>query len=211
LKLKEPKRTPGALSKEQVKQLVEACTTLQQNFLLCLLYETGLRIGEALNLYHEDLETGGKNVVRVVNRNSHLSVTRNKSYHERTIDVSVGLMRLYSRYLIEEYPADEFSNYVFVRISPKNRKILEPLPYSTIQSLFRSVSRKTGVSVTPHLLRHTHATELIRSGMNYAYVQNRLGHAQIQTTINTYTHLTHEDINKAYRQYEEQKRGNDSS
>nr|WP_273542780.1 tyrosine-type recombinase/integrase [Aeromonas caviae] len=41
---------------------------------------------------------------------------------------------------------------------------------------------------TPHIFRHTHATEL-RSGWDASYVQKRLGHKDIQTTINTYAHL----------------------
>jgi integrase len=42
---------------------------------------------------------------------------------------------------------------------------------------------------------------LIRSGWSAAYVQRRLGHSSIQTTINTYTHLTDEDLKKAYEAF----------
>ena len=49
----------------------------------------------------------------------------------------------------------------------------------------------------PNMLRHTHATELIQSGMEMAYVQKRLNHASIQTTMDTYVHLTNEDMKVA--------------
>ncbi|MHC5830096.1 MAG: tyrosine-type recombinase/integrase, partial [Nostoc sp.] len=53
----------------------------------------------------------------------------------------------------------------------------------------------------PHLLRHTHATELIKSGWEMTYVQKRLGHTDIQTTVNTYVHLLDEDLKSAYKEY----------
>ena len=55
--------------------------------------------------------------------------------------------------------------------------------------------------MTPHKLRHTHATELIRSGWDAAYVQKRLGHANVQTTINTYVHLSNDDMKGKYLEY----------
>jgi len=47
-------------------------------------------------------------------------------------------------------------------------------------------------------LLHTHATELLRGGLNMAYVQKRLGHAQIQTTMKTYAHLKDKDLKAGY-------------
>jgi integrase/recombinase XerD len=58
-------------------------------------------------------------------------------------------------------------------------------------------------------MSHSHATELIRAGMDIAYVQKRLGHAQIQTTMNTYSHLSDEDMRAAYNAFlEASKAGN---
>jgi site-specific recombinase XerD len=68
LKIKEPKTFPGCLTPEQVNTLVDACHSLRDKFLVRLLYETGLRIGEALGLRHEDMVTGFTNEIRVVPR-----------------------------------------------------------------------------------------------------------------------------------------------
>ena len=81
------------------------------------------------------------------------------------------------------------------------------MTYGAVIDLFRRVSKTSGIPVPPHLLRHSHATELLRSGMNVAYVQKRLGHASIQTTINTYCHLTDEDLEQAYQKYLQEMRG----
>ena len=113
-------------------------------------------------------------------------------------------MQIYSDYLIEEYPIDIDSDYVFVNIW--DGKIGTPMNYSGVESLFRRLSKKTGIDVHPHLLRHTHATELVRDGWEMAYVQKRLGHADVQTTINTYVHLTSDDMREAYEKYLEEKR-----
>ena len=55
--------------------------------------------------------------------------------------------------------------------------------------------------MTPHMLRHTHATELIKAGWGMAHVQQRLGHRNIQTTINTYVHLSNDDLKEKYKAY----------
>ena len=202
LKIKEPKTFPGCLTPEQVNTLVEACKTLRDKFLIRLLYETGLRIGEALGLRHEDMVTGKTNEIHVVPRLDNANHVRAKAGVERTVHISKELMQWYSAYLIDEYPEDVDCDFVFVVIKAlgtgENGK---PLAYKTVDSLFRRLSKKTGIKVNPHLLRHTHATELIRAGWEMTYVQKRLGQTDIQTTINTYVHLKDEDLNEAYKEY----------
>ncbi|NJM19126.1 MAG: site-specific integrase, partial [Richelia sp. SL_2_1] len=61
LKVKEPKIFAGCLTQSQVNSLIEACNTQRDKFLIQLLYETGLRIGEALGLRHSDMVTGKSN------------------------------------------------------------------------------------------------------------------------------------------------------
>lgn len=159
-----------------------------------------MRIGEALGLRHEDIDSvGGKNEIRIVPRDDNYNDARNKSKTERIIQVSGDIMRLYGRYIADEYPADIDSDYVFVNIW--KGELGTPMNYSTVRGLFKKLKNKTGIDVNPHLLRHSHATELIRSGMDMAYVQKRLGHSSIQTTINTYVHLSNDDLKEAYKKY----------
>jgi site-specific recombinase XerD len=74
LKIKEPKTFPGCLTPKQVNTLVEACNTLRDKFLIRLLYETGLRIGEVLGLRHEDM------VTRIVNNLRCVAIRHNTPY-----------------------------------------------------------------------------------------------------------------------------------
>ncbi len=63
----------------------------------------------------------------------------------------------------------------------------------------------------PHVLRHTHATALVRSylqegeAVDWKFIQERLGHASVVTTMQTYTHLTNEDRKWAYDRYQERR------
>ena len=73
--------------------------------------------------------------------------------------------------------------------------------------MFEHYSKKSGIPIYPHLLRHTHATDLVRSYLkdgepvDWKFVQERLGHASVVTTIQTYVHLTDEDRQHAYERY----------
>ena len=199
LKLKEPYKFPGCLTREQVQRLVNACQRLRDKFLICLLYDTGMRIGEALGLRHEDIQSAGKNEIHIVPRVNNANGARGKSLQERTLHVSKELLKLYSNYLIDEYLDTVDSDYVFVNLW--QGAIGSPMQYPAVNSLFRRLQKKTDIQVFPHLLRHTHATELIRAGWDMAHVQKRLGHADVQTTLNTYIHLLDEDLKQAYQQY----------
>lgn len=205
LKIKEPKTFPGCLTAEQINTLVEACSNLRDKLLIRLLYESGLRIGEALGLRHEDMITGKNNAIRVIPRVDNINYVRAKGGMERTVDVIKELMQWYSAYLIDEYLEIDCDFVFVVTKAPGKGEVGNPLSYKTVDSLFRRLSKKTGIKVNPHLLRHTHATELIRAGWDMSYVQKRLGHADIQTTINTYIHLSDEDMRREYDKYIEQR------
>jgi integrase/recombinase XerD len=199
LRIKEPKTFPGCLTTEQIEQLLAGCHRTRDKFLICLLYETGMRIGEVLGLRHEDIRSQGVNEIHVIPRANNVNSSRAKSGEQRVIHVSKELLKLYSSYLIEEYPDDVDSDYVFVNCW--DGEIGQPMRYSSVDGLFKRLEKKTGTKVNPHLFRHTHATELIRSGWDMAHVQKRLGHSSIQTTINTYVHLTEEDLRIEYDKY----------
>jgi integrase/recombinase XerD len=199
LKIKEPKTFPGCLTVEQVSTLISACNRVRDKFIICMLYETGMRIGELLGLRHEDIRSQGVNEIHIVPRADNLNDSRVKNNKQRIVHVSKDLLKLYSRYLIDEYPENIDCDYIFVNCW--DGEVGKPLQYSSITALFNRITKKTSIKANPHLLRHTHATELIRAGWSMTYIQNRLGHSSIQTTINTYVHLTNDDLRTEYDKY----------
>lgn len=197
LKLKEPKKLPETLTVEQVKSLSKACKSLRDKFLISMLYETGMRIGECLGLRHEDIKSWDK-TIDVIPRGDNANGARAKSQERRVIDVSSDLIKLYTDYVVHEFD-DIDSDYVFINIWGVD--VGKPLAYSTVYTKFRRLSQKLSIPFSPHIFRHTHATELLRSGWDAAYVQKRLGHKDIQTTINTYAHLNDQDLKLAFNKF----------
>lgn len=85
------------------------------------------------------------------------------------------------------------------------------LSVAAAEKMFQHYSKKSGVMLHPHVLRHTHATALVRSylqngeAVDWKFVQERLGHASMVTTMQTYTHLTTEDRKHAYERCRERR------
>lgn len=187
-----PRRVPRVLTVAEVQAILDACEHLRDRFLFALLYDTGMRIGEALGLRHADVAAAERevSVVARVNDNG----ARTKSRQPRTIPVSAELIRLYGDYLHTEY-GDLDSDYVFVNLWARPHG--HPLAYPAVYDLVRRLRRRTGVDFDPHWYRHTAATRLLRDGVPIEVVSKLLGHADITTTVDVYGHLTVEDARQA--------------
>ncbi|MFI6803224.1 tyrosine-type recombinase/integrase [Streptosporangium canum] len=192
ISLKAPRRLPRVLTVVEVQTILDACDRLRDRFLFALLYDSGIRIGEALGMRHEDL-AAAEHEVRVQPRISD-NGARSKSKTPRTIPVSAELIRLYADYLHGEY-GDLDSDYLFVNLWAEPRG--HALTYSAVHDLVRRLRRKTGIAFDPHWYRHIAATRMLRDGVSIEVVSRVLGHAGISTTMDGYGHLTVEDARKA--------------
>jgi site-specific recombinase XerD len=191
VKLKAPKPIPRVLTIAEVQSILDACVRLRDRLLFAILHDTGMRIGEALGLRHEDIAVADRTVTVVprVNDNG----ARTKSGTSRPIPASAQLMRLYADYLEIEY-GDLDSDYVFVNLWSGRRG--HPLAYDTAHDLVERLRRTTGVAFDPHWFRHTYATELLRRKTPIESVSALLGHASITTTLEIYGHLTPQDARR---------------
>lgn len=197
-----PKKAPPILTAEQVQTLIAACGQKRDQFLLALLYQTGMRIGQALGLRLVDME-GEHHRIRIVPRDDNANGMRAKTDTEYVVHISDGLLSYYDDYLIQEYPdidiESNIENYVFVVL--KGDSSGQPLTYPAVVSLFNRLSNKTGIKTHPHVFRHTHVTELHQAGVDLKIIQERVGHKSIQTTMNTYVHLTEDNFNREIQDY----------
>jgi integrase/recombinase XerD len=192
------RRYPKTLTSEQVQTLLSACSHLRDRFLLQLLYDTGIRVGQALGLRHEDINIENGEI-HIVPRDDNTNGARAKTREAYTIPAMMPLMQLYTDYLIEDLgalEADALPDYVFVNLWEGT--IGSPMTYETVMSLVHRLRKQTKIYFTPHMFRHTRATLWIREDkLPLATVSRLLGHTQIQTTQATYVHLTSEDLKQA--------------
>jgi integrase/recombinase XerD len=196
LKIKEPRKNVETLSKEQVLLVLNATTNIRDQFLIQVLFETGLRIGEVLSLYLEDFKFDHRDHRIFLKDRGELENGAMLKTGERGIYVSQALMDLFDDYLYEVLDELDFrSNFVFVILRGENKG--KPLTLTAVEALFKRLREKTGIRrLHPHLFRHTHATMYYQETKDIKQVQERLGHSQIQTTMNLYLHLSEDDIRK---------------
>jgi integrase len=164
-----------------------------------VLAETGLRLGEALGLQHRDWHTGCGDTpfIEVIDR-EHPHGVRAKSGYRR-LYVSDELDRLYGEYVWRlceagaDLAVDDFdASYVFVNLDrePRFAPWRPETVYDLVERLRRQLAGQVPRTWTPHWMRHSHATALLLSGVPVHVVSRRLGHADVQTTLNTYAHVT---------------------
>jgi integrase len=212
IRVAQPCRTaPPTLTPGQIERICDACAvwdadarewrgSVRDRLLWMVLAETGVRLGEALGLRHRDWHTGRGDApfIEVVPRD-HPHGVRVKNGGYRTVYISDDLDRLYGEYLWQlcEAGADEVAgdldeSYVFVNLGREPRFVpwRPDSVYDLVRRLRRELSGQVPDGWSPHWMRHSHATALLLSGVPVHVVSRRLGHADVQTTLNIYAHVT---------------------
>lgn len=190
--LKTPVKLPRVMAPGEVQKVLDACGHLRDRLLVAVLYETGMRIGEALGLRHEDIAAAEQQIAIVARDNENRA--RTKSPRGRVIPVGAGVIRLYADYLHREY-LELDSDYVFVNLFAA--PVGHAMTYRSAYDLVQRLRRRTGIDFDPHWLRHTAATRMLRDGVPIEVVARLLGHASPVTTHQIYGHLTAEDARRA--------------
>lgn len=212
VRLKEPEKRVKTVNDKGFGTFLHAIDgNLQFRCIVLLMREGGLRAGEILGLLIQDLEFH-RNGIWVRRRNTLVNGALAKGLtegEERFVDLSPELMALLDHLLLN-HSFDTDHLFVVLKRNAKdkwgNSRYGKPLGREAVKGLFRHYSQKSGVRVHGHLLRHSHATELIKAGWDASFVQKRLGHTHVQTTINTYVHLDDEALSQKWQIYQEEKR-----
>lgn len=204
LRAKVSRKAPDIISPEEAASLIGACTNFRDRFMIELLLESGLRIGELLGLYVEDFrfdKRAGGYWLDVVDRGYHNNNGSAKSGN-RSVPISNELMEMFDDYVFDVLDRVGGNHpYVFAKLSGSN--VGCPLDYDTVRSAFDRYSAKIGLHVTPHVLRHTYGTLLYAETKNLQLVKELLGHSSIRTTADLYLHPTREDIYSQWSQANE--------
>ena len=149
-----------------------------------LLYSTGMRRAELINLEVNAIDFYGK-TIKVLGK-------RNK---ERILPLLPTTLEIVTLYLIKRKELQVIVNNEKLILSKKGNKISETFVYRLINDYFSTVSEK--VKKSPHVLRHSFATHLLNNGADLNSVKELLGHASLSST-QIYTHSSLSELKKVY-------------
>ncbi|MGT2763663.1 tyrosine-type recombinase/integrase [Streptococcus intermedius] len=162
--------------------------------LFTVLFFTGLRLGEALALTWQDIDFSSSTIhitksVYVNKGISHISATKTKAGTRRIIinkklSQELQYWQQQQKHLLEQFTSDSMSLQVF-QSSPIT------ITKNSIEKQYKKILERDATlkKIRIHDFRHSHASLLINQGEDYLVVKERLGHASITTTIDTYSHL----------------------
>lgn len=170
------KSPPNFLTQKEVKQLLDSITwdensdsdfriitKLRDKLIVTLLYSSGLRVSELINLTVDNVNFEGKQLSIVGKNNS------------RVILLDESTKQLIQKYLEKR---TQKSNYLVVNKSGN------PLTPRYVQLMIKKYGNESGIEkkITPHILRHSYATHLFEQGVNIKIIQQLLGHSNLSTT-----------------------------
>jgi len=201
LKLPVPKQVVKTIAKEGTETLLKTCTNVRDYFLLYLLFETGMRIGEALSLWLEDFDISDC-TIQIKDRGEMENHAEIKTVHSsRKLNCTMDLMDLFTECVCIYHDAEVKTNHVFVKLLGNHKG--EAMNYSDVDNVFRVLRKKAGIYITPHMFRHTSLSLLHSAGWEPELLKERAGHKNIYTTLNTYVHPSDEEVAEAFRKASE--------
>ena len=189
--LKTPKKIEIPFSEKEMEMIFRSMD-FEHNFegirnklIIELLYATGIRRNELVNIKTEDINLTDK-TLKVLGK-------RNK---ERIIPLIITLENTIREYLMHraEIKSGKSGNFLF--LLKNGNKIYDTLVYRIINAYFSKVSTK--VKKSPHILRHTFATHMLGKGADLNAVKELLGHSSLAST-QVYTHNSVAALKKIYK------------
>lgn len=159
---------------------------VRNKFMIELLYATGIRRTELVNLQLSDISLSSK-TLKVLGK-------RNK---ERILPLTSSLIKCLNAYIKERKKLSVCHDKEVLFLTKKGVKIYETLVYRVINDYFSKASTK--VKKSPHILRHSFATHLLNQGADLNAVKELLGHTSLAST-QVYTHNSIAELKKVYAQ-----------
>ena len=175
----EPRR---ALTRLQLERVRRSCKTKRDLAIVDVLYSTGCRVSELVNMTLDDVDFDN-NLIKIVGKGrKHNTVYLN--------DVA--------RLSLDEYLKCKKGDDRHLFVS--DYKPHGQLTTRSIEHLFSEIGKQFNMKLTPHILRHTSATLALQGGMTITQVQKMLGHSSVSTT-QIYAETSQEDVATAHRRY----------
>ncbi|HAF29510.1 MAG TPA: integrase [Bacteroidales bacterium] len=174
---KEGRNLPSVLNQKEVKKLLDSVTNIKHRLILSIIYSSGLRLGESVNIKLSDLDTRRKLIfIR--------QAKGKKDRYSLLAENIIPLLKLY--YTVYKPKVWLFENEKGGQYSA-----------ASVQKIFHKAKEKAKIKRYGgvHTLRHSFATHLLDKGTDLRYIQELLGHRSSKTT-EIYTHVTKRDIGR---------------
>lgn len=170
---KKEKRLPVVLSKTEINKMINALNNMKHRLVVALLYSSGLRLSELINLKVSD--------INIVDNTIHLK--RAKGKKDRITILSKKCKSMIKKFVPGKIYLFEFNGKKY--------------SYKSVQEIVARAAKLAGIKkhVTPHTLGHSFATHLLEAGVDIRYIQKLLGHSRLQTT-QIYAHVANTDIKR---------------
>ncbi len=149
------------LTMPQMDTVLTACSTILEQTLITVLFDTAVRISELLNIELDDIDWD----------NGFISVIRKGGRKEEVNISTKGL--------------DVLEEWLDARNS-KSKMVFMGLSYYDAWTMVKAIGRKVGIPLHPHIFRHSRAIQMLMNGAELHIVQQHLGHKSITTTANLY-------------------------
>ncbi len=194
---KVPERSLDLITIEELERLLKAPDVndirgLRDKAMLELLFSTGLRVSELCSL------------PRDINLKLDEMSVRGKGEKVRVVFISDDARNAVTKWLDKR---DDMDDALFINITNKKQKLSKNkeslrLTPRSVERIIKQYAIKSGISkkVTPHVIRHSFATDLLRNGADLRSVQMLLGHANINTT-QIYTHVTDTELKRIHKKF----------
>ena len=201
--------TREAITREQMRTFLEFVRTdkhyCQYYDAMCILFHTGLRISEFVELTVSDLDMKERTIrvdhqlQRKSNGMKYIESTKTEA-GTRTLPMEENVYDCFQRILANRKPPavepviDGYSGFLFFDKDDRPMAAMHWEKYfKHAVEKYNKIYKKELPKITPHVCRHTYCTNKAKSGMNPKTLQYLMGHSDISVTMNTYTHLGLQD------------------
>ncbi len=177
-----PRTLPQLLEPAAIQKLIDTASSYRDQAILMLLCRTGQRVGDysAIAGKHGIL---GMELEDMDRQRRFITVRLKGARDQHRVPVTDDFWPIYDQYLRTERRASAAVKAIWIASRKGQGK---PLSYATFESSLRSIARRAGISVHPHLFRHTLAQGVLDTTGNLKVAQEILGHSHLSTTADLY-------------------------